>query len=211
MRSFIHSCACVRAYVHATVHTSPPCHSMRPTYTRPIVEPCGVRLLRLPSVVGSLEETALLWYVLEYSPRDFCSSVHLQASRHIPQFDVVTAMTTLRSAGYLEDALYLSKKHAKHNWYFKLQLEDMAKYAGLLCFWQPTTTFLDSPHFNARGSRSNLSVVLMHSVVRSRAALTVSKKPSSTHFRCRSKTPDTPRRPTARCFSTTTQSVSRSW
>jgi len=37
-------------------------------------------------------------------------------------------MTTLRSAGYTEDALYLAKKHAKHDWYFKLQLEDMQNY-----------------------------------------------------------------------------------
>ena len=67
-------------------------------------------------------------------------------------------MKTLRSAGYFQDALYvivlwstqscsyrklvthsmdfvavhtryLAVKHAKHDWYFKLQLEDLKEYA----------------------------------------------------------------------------------
>lgn len=44
----------------------------------------------------------------------------------VPQFDVDTAITVLRGAGYHEEALYLAQKQSKHDWYLKIQIEDKA-------------------------------------------------------------------------------------
>lgn len=40
-------------------------------------------------------------------------------------FDVEIAIKVLRQAGYHSHALYLAEKHAHHEWYLKIQLEDI--------------------------------------------------------------------------------------
>ncbi|XP_032976890.1 vacuolar protein sorting-associated protein 11 homolog isoform X2 [Rhinolophus ferrumequinum] len=40
-------------------------------------------------------------------------------------FDVETAIKVLRQAGYYSHALYLAENHAHHEWYLKIQLEDI--------------------------------------------------------------------------------------
>jgi hypothetical protein len=38
---------------------------------------------------------------------------------------VETAIKVLRQAGYYSHALYLAENHAHHEWYLKIQLEDI--------------------------------------------------------------------------------------
>lgn len=46
-------------------------------------------------------------------------------------FDVEIAIKVCRQASR-EDALLLAKKHAKHDWYLKIQIEDLQKYKEAL-------------------------------------------------------------------------------
>jgi hypothetical protein len=57
---------------------------------------------------------------------------HGEAGHIAPKFDVVTAMATLQSAGYVQDALFLAHKHAKHDWYFRIQVEYLQQYEEAL-------------------------------------------------------------------------------
>jgi hypothetical protein len=43
---------------------------------------------------------------------------------HICQYDVEIAIKVLRQAGYYENAIYLAEKHKRHDWYFRILLED---------------------------------------------------------------------------------------
>lgn len=47
-------------------------------------------------------------------------------------FDVETAIKVCRQAGYHEHALYLAKKNQEHEWYLKIQLEDINNYTDAL-------------------------------------------------------------------------------
>ncbi|XP_076968804.1 vacuolar protein sorting-associated protein 11 homolog [Tamandua tetradactyla] len=47
-------------------------------------------------------------------------------------FDVETAIRVLRQAGYYSHALYLAENHAHHEWYLKIQLEDIKNYQEAL-------------------------------------------------------------------------------
>ena len=47
-------------------------------------------------------------------------------------FDVETAIRVCRQAGYYQHALYLADKHAQHEWYLKIQLEDIKDYQKAL-------------------------------------------------------------------------------
>ncbi|PIK39430.1 putative vacuolar protein sorting-associated protein 11-like [Apostichopus japonicus] len=47
-------------------------------------------------------------------------------------FDVETAIKVCRQAGYFEHALYLSEKHRRHDWYLKIQLEDIKDFQEAL-------------------------------------------------------------------------------
>ncbi|XP_074158430.1 vacuolar protein sorting-associated protein 11 homolog [Sminthopsis crassicaudata] len=47
-------------------------------------------------------------------------------------FDVETAIKVLRQAGYYSHALYLAENHAHHEWYLKVQLEDIKNYQEAL-------------------------------------------------------------------------------
>lgn len=40
-------------------------------------------------------------------------------------FDIETAIKVLRQAGYFNHAVYLADKHFHHEWYLKIQLEDI--------------------------------------------------------------------------------------
>ncbi|XP_064651834.1 vacuolar protein sorting-associated protein 11 homolog [Lineus longissimus] len=56
-------------------------------------------------------------------------------------FDVETAIKVCRQASYYKHALYLAEKHSEHDWYLKIQLEDIRdyqkalKYIGKLDFY----------------------------------------------------------------------------
>lgn len=47
-------------------------------------------------------------------------------------FDVETAMKVCRQAGYFKHALFLAEKHKQHDWYLKIQLEDIKDYLKAL-------------------------------------------------------------------------------
>ncbi|XP_068096951.1 vacuolar protein sorting-associated protein 11 homolog isoform X1 [Hyperolius riggenbachi] len=66
----------------------------------------------------------------------------IKASEGEVHFDVEIAIKVLRQAGYHSHALYLAEKHAHHEWYLKIQLEDIKnfqealRYIGRLPFSQ---------------------------------------------------------------------------
>ncbi|CAH2319593.1 vacuolar sorting-associated 11 homolog [Pelobates cultripes] len=66
----------------------------------------------------------------------------VKASEGEVHFDVEIAIKVLRQAGYHSHALYLAEKHAHHEWYLKIQLEDIKnfnealRYIGRLPFAQ---------------------------------------------------------------------------
>ncbi|XP_043936877.1 vacuolar protein sorting-associated protein 11 homolog [Protopterus annectens] len=47
-------------------------------------------------------------------------------------FEVETAIKVLRQAGYYSHAVYLAEKHSHHEWYLKIQLEDIKNYQEAL-------------------------------------------------------------------------------
>ncbi|XP_033108411.1 vacuolar protein sorting-associated protein 11 homolog isoform X2 [Anneissia japonica] len=47
-------------------------------------------------------------------------------------FDVETAIKVCRQAGYYKHALFLAEKHGQHDWYLKIQLEDIKDYQKAL-------------------------------------------------------------------------------
>ena len=47
-------------------------------------------------------------------------------------FDVETAIRVCRQASYHQHALYLAKKFEQHEWYLKIQLEDVNNYVEAL-------------------------------------------------------------------------------
>ena len=49
-------------------------------------------------------------------------------------FDVVTAIQVCRQAGYFDHALFLAQKHAQHDLYIKVQLEDINDSAAALTY-----------------------------------------------------------------------------
>ncbi|XP_035411541.1 vacuolar protein sorting-associated protein 11 homolog isoform X2 [Cygnus olor] len=49
----------------------------------------------------------------------------IKTSESEVRFDVETAIKVLRQAGYYSHAVYLAEKHAHHEWYLKIQLEDI--------------------------------------------------------------------------------------
>lgn len=57
-------------------------------------------------------------------------------------FDVETAIKVLRQAGCYSHAVYLAEKHKHHEWYLKIQLEDIKV--------RPAWLFLDFS-FGSRG------------------------------------------------------------
>ena len=49
-------------------------------------------------------------------------------------FDVETAIKVCRQAGYHQHALFLAEKHAQHDWYLKIQLEDIQDFQQALTY-----------------------------------------------------------------------------
>ncbi len=47
-------------------------------------------------------------------------------------FDVETAIKVCRQAGYYTHALFLAEKHKQHDWYLRVQLEDIKNYGKAL-------------------------------------------------------------------------------
>lgn len=54
--------------------------------------------------------------------------LHFQTKDREVDFDVETAIKVCRQAGYYEHALFLAEKHNIHEWYLKIQLEDIKDY-----------------------------------------------------------------------------------
>ena len=49
-------------------------------------------------------------------------------------FDVETAIRVCRSAGYFDLALSLARTHALHDWYIRIQVEDVKHYNEALTY-----------------------------------------------------------------------------
>lgn len=58
----------------------------------------------------------------------------LQSRDREIDFDVETAIRVCRGAGYFKQALHLAEKHKLHNWYLKIQLEDIRDYQKALSY-----------------------------------------------------------------------------
>ncbi|XP_064424845.1 vacuolar protein sorting-associated protein 11 homolog [Latimeria chalumnae] len=56
----------------------------------------------------------------------------IKTSESEVHFDVETAIKVLRQAGYYTHAVYLAEKHFHHEWYLKIQLEDIKNYQEAL-------------------------------------------------------------------------------
>ena len=54
--------------------------------------------------------------------------ISLQTKEREVDFDVETAIKVCRQAGYYDHALFLAKEHQLHEWYLKIQLEDIKDY-----------------------------------------------------------------------------------
>lgn len=64
--------------------------------------------------------------ISNYTPTLMCScSVFEQSSESEVHFDVEIAIKVLRQAGYHSHAVFLAEKHMHHEWYLKIQLEDL--------------------------------------------------------------------------------------
>ncbi|XP_071958560.1 vacuolar protein sorting-associated protein 11 homolog isoform X2 [Antedon mediterranea] len=62
-------------------------------------------------------------------------------------FDVETAIKVCRQAGYYKHALFLAEKHDQHDWYLKIQLEDIKD-------WQKALQYIS--RLNFEGAESNM-------------------------------------------------------
>ncbi|XP_056449620.1 vacuolar protein sorting-associated protein 11 homolog [Gadus chalcogrammus] len=56
----------------------------------------------------------------------------IKSSESEVHFDVEIAIKVLRQAGYHSHAVFLAEKHAQHEWYLKIQLEDLKNYLEAL-------------------------------------------------------------------------------
>lgn len=57
-------------------------------------------------------------------------SVSYQSSESEVHFDVEIAIKVLRQAGYHSHAVFLAERHQHHEWYLKIQLEDLKVRKG---------------------------------------------------------------------------------
>lgn len=79
--------------------------------------------------------------------RDYLSALFLETSESEVHFDVETAIKVLRQAGYYSHAVYLAEKHAHHEWYLKIQLEDIKvrrRYCSHVLTGKNTTSLASS-------------------------------------------------------------------
>ncbi|XP_037003203.1 vacuolar protein sorting-associated protein 11 homolog isoform X3 [Artibeus jamaicensis] len=73
-------------------------------------------------------------------------------------FDVETAIRVLRQAGYYSQALYLAEDHAHHEWYLKIQLEDIKNYQEALRYIGKL------PFEQAESNMKRYGKILMHHI-----------------------------------------------
>ncbi|XP_007934636.1 vacuolar protein sorting-associated protein 11 homolog [Orycteropus afer afer] len=73
-------------------------------------------------------------------------------------FDVETAIKVLRQAGYYSHALYLAENHAHHEWYLKIQLEDIKNYQEALQYIGKL------PFEQAESNMKRYGKILMHHI-----------------------------------------------
>ncbi|XP_036279042.1 vacuolar protein sorting-associated protein 11 homolog isoform X2 [Pipistrellus kuhlii] len=73
-------------------------------------------------------------------------------------FDVETAIRVLRQAGYYSHALYLAENHAHHEWYLKIQLEDIKNYQEALRYIGKL------PFEQAESNMKRYGKILMHHI-----------------------------------------------
>lgn len=57
-----------------------------------------------------------------------------EADTSVPNFDVETAIKVLRQATFFDHALYLASSYKRHDWFFKIQLEDKNNASGTLAY-----------------------------------------------------------------------------
>lgn len=62
------------------------------------------------------------WYIINVLSSH---TVLKQSSENEVHFDVEIAIKVLRQAGYHSHAVFLAEKHMHHEWYLKIQLEDL--------------------------------------------------------------------------------------
>jgi hypothetical protein len=55
-----------------------------------------------------------------------------QNKEHDVNFDVETAIRVCRGAGYYKLALSLAETHSLHDWYIRMQVEDVKQYSKAL-------------------------------------------------------------------------------
>jgi hypothetical protein len=77
------------------------------------------------------------------------------------KFDVETAITVLREAGCIEDALYLAKAHLDHDMYLKIQLEDVKNHKDALDYISHLAFPLAEKHAKTYGKVCDLFRRLM--------------------------------------------------
>uniref|UniRef100_A0A8C0GXI5 VPS11 core subunit of CORVET and HOPS complexes n=2 Tax=Chelonoidis abingdonii TaxID=106734 RepID=A0A8C0GXI5_CHEAB len=82
----------------------------------------------------------------------------IKTSESEVHFDVETAIKVLRQAGYLSHAVYLAEKHAHHEWFLKIQLEDIKNYQEALQYIGKL------PFDQAESNMKRYGKILMHHV-----------------------------------------------
>ncbi|NXE78887.1 VPS11 protein, partial [Cochlearius cochlearius] len=82
----------------------------------------------------------------------------IKTSESEVRFDVETAIKVLRQAGYYSHAVYLAEKHAHHEWYLKIQLEDIKNYQEALRYIGKL------PFDQAESNMKRYGKILMHHV-----------------------------------------------
>ncbi|NWX92577.1 VPS11 protein, partial [Nothoprocta pentlandii] len=82
----------------------------------------------------------------------------IKTSESEVRFDVETAIKVLRQAGYYSHAVYLAEKHAHHEWYLKIQLEDIKNYQEALGYIGKL------PFEQAESNMKRYGKILMHHV-----------------------------------------------
>ncbi|NXO81770.1 VPS11 protein, partial [Sitta europaea] len=82
----------------------------------------------------------------------------IKTSESEVHFDVETAIKVLRQAGYYSHAVYLAEKHEHHEWYLKIQLEDIKNYQEALHYIGKL------PFEQAESNMKRYGKILMHHV-----------------------------------------------
>ncbi|KAM3830816.1 vacuolar protein sorting-associated protein 11 homolog [Vipera latastei] len=82
----------------------------------------------------------------------------IKTSESEVHFDVETAIKVLRQAGCYSHAVYLGEKHKHHEWYLKIQLEDIKNFQEALCYIGKL------PFEQAESNMKRYGKILMHHI-----------------------------------------------